>query len=129
MTNRNNRLYALHDKVHEAEKYFSGSYPIEVKNVKRAYGKGDIEKVLEGLRKLPTKEDLLRSLFERLKGKSVYKTLNKILKEEKVEREIELKGLFSLGTHIVIECEKGNSQYEVLLPYVYERLGAVLFSR
>ena len=115
--------------MHEAEKYFSGSNPIEVRNVKRAYAKGDLKKVLEGLKKLPTKEDLLRSLFERLKGKSVYKTLSKILKEEKVEIETELKGLFSLGTHIVIECEKGKTQYEVLLPYVYERLGAVLFSR
>ena len=126
---KNIKLMQLRGNVREAEMYFSTSYPVVVQNIKQAYRAGNIEKVIEGLKKLPTKDKLLGSLLEKLKGKPVHKTLIKFLKEEKLDREVELKGLFSLGTHIVIECQKGNKCYEVLLPYVYERLGTVLFSK
>jgi len=127
-TMRISRLRSLLPQIREAERYFSTTHTKEVRQIKDAYKKGNPKLVRELLDKLPTKDDLLRTLFESLKGKPVHKTLVKFLKEEKLDRATELKGLFSLGTHITIECQKGNKCYEILLPYVYEKIGSVLYS-
>lgn len=76
---------------------------------------------------LPDKEQLLEDLFSKLKGKSVYSTWRKISKgEQKENKYLVLKGLFSLGTHMCIECEKGRKEYEVLLQDIVERIQEVL---
>ena len=77
---------------------------------------------------LPGKEQLLEDLFSKLKGKSVYSTWKKISKREKEKENkyLVLKGLFSLGTHMCIECESGRKEYEVLLQDIVERIQEVL---
>lgn len=77
---------------------------------------------------LPTNAELLRELIESLKGKSVYKTLCLINEGQVVEKEVELKGMFSLGTHIVIECQKGRKEFRQLLPLIYERIGVLMYT-
>jgi len=75
------------------------------------------------------KEQLLQQLVEKLKGKSVYKTLIQITRDENVPRTRALKGLFSLGTHLVIEIEQGGKQYECLLEDIYNRLGQLIYGK
>ncbi len=77
---------------------------------------------------LPTKAELLRELIESLKGKSVYKTLRLINEGRAVDKEVELKGMFSLGTHIVIECQRGRKEFRQLLPLIYERIGVLMYT-
>ena len=78
------------------------------------------------LDELPSQEDLLAELLEKLKGKSVHKTLKKVLEGKSDNVFTELKGLFSLGTHIAIECEK-DSRFGILLPMVYEKISERLW--
>jgi hypothetical protein len=77
------------------------------------------------LSQLPTEKELLEDIVNKLKDKPVHKTLKRGLKENANDVKF-LKGLFSLGTHIVIECEKGNNEYKMLLPTLYSRIGALL---
>ena len=86
------------------------------------------DEAVKVLCKLPTEEELLRSLIEKLKGKSVYKTLKR-MDEGKIRCNAEaLKGLFSLGTHIVIECEKGRGEYRTLLSVIYDKIGELVYA-
>ena len=78
------------------------------------------------LDELPTQEDLLAELLEKLKGKPVHKTLKKVLEGKSDNVFTELKGLFSLGTHIAIECEK-DRRFGILLPMVYEKISERLW--
>ena len=76
---------------------------------------------------LPDKEQLLERLFSSLKGKPIYSTWRKISKgEQKENKYLVLKGLFSLGTHMCIECERGRKEYEVLLRDVAGKIQEVL---
>ena len=82
----------------------------------------EYEKANVLLEALPSKEQLLDKLYENLKNKPVHKTLKKLL-EGKCDNIYQgMKGLFSLGTHICIELEKGNMEYRPLLD---ETLGAI----
>jgi hypothetical protein len=75
---------------------------------------------------LPTSEQLLVRLVDKLKDKPVYKTL-KLIAESRVDSdEVRLKGLFSLGTHTMIEIEQGGKEYRALLPLIYEKIGEVV---
>lgn len=78
-------------------------------------------------RELPSPIDLLGTLLEKLKEKSVYKTLKKISDNTVDSCETSMKGLFSLGTHICIEMEQGHPEYRMILEDVYNRIGAMLF--
>jgi hypothetical protein len=67
-------------------------------------------------------EELMIVLENKLKGKPIYKTLKKI-REGKIEsREQILKGLFSLGTHAIIECEKGAVEYMAIVKKIHSKL-------
>ena len=70
---------------------------------------------------------MLETLVDKLKKKSVYKTLQKIAEGTVQGPEEELKGWFSLGTHVMIEVERGNTEYGLLLGKVYEKIGELLF--
>ena len=76
---------------------------------------GEYDKADEALKALPSKEELLDRLYVNLKGKPVAKTLRKVLEGKCDNLYQGLKGMFSLGTHICIELEKGNMEYRPLL--------------
>ncbi len=86
---------------------------------------GESQKVLDSL---PTEEQLLNSLVEKLEGKSVHKTLAKIAKNECKSKFELLKGLYSLSTHVIIEAEQGHREYLMLLPQLYTKIGEVMGS-
>jgi len=116
------------NRLAKAEKYFLDTkYKAIVERAQVLFNTGSYLKAEEHLNKLPTQEQLLESLTKRLKGKSVYKTLKNI-SEGKVKSRAQLqKGLFSLGTHIVIEVEKGNREYRALLPMIMEKLNSSVY--
>ena len=64
---------------------------------------------------LATKEQLLESLFTKLRGKPVASTLRDVLEGRCKNLYGGLKGMMSLGTHLCIELEKGNMEYKPLL--------------
>jgi hypothetical protein len=69
---------------------------------------------------------LMKNLLEKLRGKSVYRTL-KVISEKNIDSgPVALKGLFSLGTHIAIEMEQGNTEYQKLLPSLCNRIRSIL---
>lgn len=118
----------LLDKLIEAEKYFSSKkYQATVKLARTLYERGQFDLCSIELNKLPSREQLLKRLVQKLEGKSVHKTLKKI-QEGKVENNlITLKGLLSLGTHIVIECEHGDSECRILLPSLLEKASEIIY--
>ena len=111
------------------EQYFSHSHGDKIDLAKSLFLENKLDECKEILDTFPTQEILLGQLVEKLKGKSVYKTLTQILEGRCENKATEMKGLFSLGTHIAIECEKDNSEYGLLLPYVYEKLGELIFAK
>jgi len=118
----------LLSKLLKADNNFTGTpYQSIVKEAQDFFNNDMIDEACKMLCKLPTEEDLLRDLIEKLKGKSVYKTLKK-MNEGKIKNTSDiLKGLFSLGTHIIIESEKGKREYKMLLPLIHEKIGELVY--
>jgi hypothetical protein len=116
-------------RLQEAEKYFLDT-PFEkcVRNAWNLFESGESVEAAIELGKLPTKEQLLSQLIEKLKGKSVYQTLERINAGKTNSPEDFLKGLFSLCTHIVIECQQGHKEYRILLPMIYNQIGNLIYS-
>jgi len=79
----------------------------------------------EVLKYLPDERVLLEELVNKLKDKPVYKALKRGLRENSTDVKF-VKALFSLGTHILIECEQGNTEYKMLLSTVYHKIGSLL---
>ena len=119
---------ALLELLEYSKKYFSTSrYLPMVEKAELQYRLREYENCHETLCKLPTRKQLFSELTEKLKEKSVYKTLKLIEKKHDLNPATSLKGLFSLATHAMIECEKGNTEYKCLLPQIYEKIGEELF--
>ena len=104
------------NKVLEIIQNFNGTkYNNYVDDVIRAYVYEDSAKLDECIAKFPTDFQLLESLVSKLKGKSVYTNLNKMLRNENenVVKEDCAIALSSLYTHLLIEM-KTNREYKVL---------------
>ena len=114
------------DLYEKAEKYYKKKYPVIVNELHTLLLQQDEAGFLEAFKQLPTDKELFDSLITKLSGKSVYKTLVKI-QEGSVGRFTTIKGLSSLLTHTCIELEKGNTEYELLLPMLYEKLSKAFF--
>ena len=80
------------------------------------------------LKDLPDRDQLLDKLSKTLENKSVYGTLSKIIKGKCDSKFEEMKGYTSLATHIIIEMEKGNSEYLPLLKSVWRYVGDMMYS-
>ena len=102
-------------------------YENKAEELLEAYGKKDYARLYELLEELPDKKALLEKLYEIVKHKPAGKILKKIAKGQ-VKSDYELvKGLGCMLTHIAIQLGKGNLEFRMLLPDVYERLGEVLY--
>jgi len=121
-------IQKLLGRLGQAEQDFKGSkYQRRVEEALMCYQRGAYARVGEILSRLPSSVKLLETLMQKLKGKSVYKTLVKLAKGKTLCPHENLKGLFSLGTHISIELEHGNLEYAVLARDVHSRIGAILY--
>ena len=124
------RQKALVDMLVEAERYFTRDIYIEsVRSARTAFLQRDYLKARKILASLPNEQQLFEELLEKLKGKSVYKTLKAVIEKKTTTKFTDLKGLFSLGTHVAIECERGNNEYALLLSRLYNEIGSKLFGK
>lgn len=110
----------------EAKKYFASAKYSDLINKAETLWKTheNVAGVNAILDRLPTDEQLLTELLEKLKGKSVYKAL------ERAEGKSDwaaLKAVTSLLTHTVISCEQGETQYRKLIPKMLERINELSY--
>ncbi len=119
----------LFSKLQRAEKYFvREEYKSIVDEARKLFENGEFKSCKKQLNRLPSDLDVLNALVEKLKGKSVYKTLKKI-QEGKVENDVvTAKGISSLLTHIIIECEHGNKEFALLIPGILEKLSETIYN-
>ncbi len=117
----------LDERVDQIEKYFNyDHYKEDVNKVVVALDNGDTDKVTELCETFPTLRDLLRDLLFKLRGKSIYKNLKKVISGSKdVTLERKLIGLSSLATHAFIEAEKGRREYIMIADYAYNVWGKI----
>lgn len=110
------------------EKYYTGTkYRKDVILASSFYKKNQLNLCKRALAELPSREQLLEALVQKLKKKSVYKTLKRI-QEGKAGNGIgALKGLSSLLTHCIIECEHGAIEYKILIPLLVEKIGEISY--
>ncbi len=120
-----NESIDLLSRASAAEVYFGGSkYQGIIESVRSAVRRGQLKAAEAILRTLPSDDELLGQLVEKLKGKSVATTLERIRKGDVTEGYTAMKGLSSLLTHVLIECEKGATEFRKLVPVILERLNA-----
>jgi len=90
------------------------------------YNSERYDECMEILRSAPSSESVFSNLIERLKGKSVHTTLKRMAAKKDTSSLTEMKALFSLGTHVIIDCEQGITESAILLPDIYERIGKLI---
>lgn len=109
--------------IESAGVYFRGTkYQNILESAQRAAAAGKYKGAQLILGSLPSDDQLLAQLIEKLKGKSVATTLERIRKGEVKEGYTAMKGLSSLLTHVLIECEKGSIEFRKLIPIILEKL-------
>lgn len=101
------------------------SYGKVVAQASRYYGRGEFQKCLKSLSAIPSVNVLLEELEGKLKGKRLYSSLKKFREGKMDNRFSRMKTLSSLFTHCLIECEKGNSKFERLLPIILGQLNSM----
>jgi len=121
--------YKLLSRLNEASKYFTKKEYIEIVDTARSlFERGQFDLCEKMLEKLPNNVQLLENLVNKLKGKSVHKTLKKIQEGKNENDLLTAKGLSSLLTHVIIEVEKGNNEYKVLVPNILEKLSEISYN-
>jgi hypothetical protein len=109
-------------ELYSAEKYFNlPRYKAILVEAHEAYKIGDFKKTVHKLNQLPSEHKLIEELMTKLKGKSVHKTFERAGKALATDMQ-KLKALSSLLTHVIIECEHGNTEYRMLIPNLLEKL-------
>ena len=99
------------------------------KNVSEAirfYKAGKIKECGEALAKLPTDEQLLVELMEKLKGKSVHTNVKKLTEGKMTNKYAALKTYSSLLTHTAIEAEQGRTEYTLLFESILQKIYKLL---
>lgn len=119
----------LYSRLFEVEKYFTKKeYVGTVELARELFERGQFDLCGRELEKLPSGAKLLGNLIEKLKGKSVAKTLKLIQEGETKDGLLTAKGLSSLLTHVIIEVEHGNHEYKILIPNICEKLNEIIYN-
>lgn len=119
-----NRL-ELRKKLIQATDIFEHTkYGPIVKSAQSYERAGNWAALEEALGRLPSVDDMLAALMEKLQGKSVYTTIKRIREHKEEHGWTVLKGLTSLLTHVIIECEQGRTEYKLLIPTLLDRINA-----
>ena len=118
----------LLERLSKAEKFYTKKdYSNILKSSRKAFENGQFAVCEKELDKLPSSAILLERLRDKLKDKHLCRTLRKIEEGKAGNSVLVAKGLSSLLTHIIIECEHGNTEYRILLPNVVEKLNEVIY--
>ena len=116
-----------------AEKAFRGTkYQAVLDECIECYAREQDAALEKAMEQFPSPEELFRSLLDTLShpkptGKPIFRTMRKIIEGKEVTREEKLKAYFSFCTHICIELEHGNKEYNMLLDTMYEKIGGLLY--
>lgn len=106
----------------EAQQTFGETqYNTIVTEASQLYGVGKLSACLEKLKELPTENQLLKNLMEKLKGKSVHTTLKRLAKGHGVGTVTEAVAMTSLLTHALLEIKAGNWEYRKLAISILEK--------
>jgi len=109
-------------KLLEAQQSFEGTqYDAIVTEASHLYSDGKLSACIEKLGELPTENQLLHSLMEKLKGKSVHTTLRRLAKGHGVGTVTEAVAITSLLTHVLLEIKAGNWEYRKLAISILEK--------
>ena len=106
---------------------WSAKYATIIGEASTAFWAGRITECSILLDQLPTVKSLLVELEDKLKGKRLYQSLKQLREGKVTSRASMLKITSSLLTHCAIECERGNSQFEMLVPVIVEQLNALAY--
>jgi len=106
-------------------KYVGTKYEKLVERASAAYILDDYKKLDKIIASFPNMITLLEKLITKLKGKSVYINLEKLLERKDTSVEQELISMASLIVHTGIEM-KENKEYKFLLPDMYTKLGVII---
>lgn len=82
----------------------------------------------EMLKEFLTEKELMFALETKLKGKPISRTLSKIRKGNIESRLQIMKGLSSLMTHSLIECEDGNMEYMYVAKKAHQKLSELMIT-
>ena len=120
----------LLSKLSHAQRFLGHTHAKVVNEAARSYNKGDHKGAEVLLSMLPTAEELLDTLVEKLNkhGKAVYRTLRQMKESKGADPVVALKGLSSLMTHVIIEMEQGHKEYGMLLPILSEKQAELIYN-
>lgn len=114
-------------KILELQRQFENTqYQPLLKEYYKAYSKYDIKEMDGILARFPAEIQLLETLVEKLKGKSVYSNLKKIVRGESISVVNNAIGTSSLITHVLIEVKQGNTEYKLLLNDLNNKLNKLV---
>jgi hypothetical protein len=120
MKNYSNVILNLIREVKEPEK------KAKVDAVIDAYIREDYARIDELLIEMTNEYRLLERLIEKLKGKSAYVNLKKLLEGKETSNEQAIISTSSLITHIGIDLKEGNAEYKGLIIDLYTKLGVLI---
>jgi hypothetical protein len=120
MKNYSNIILNLIREVKEPEK------KAKVDKVIEAYIREDYAKIDEILIEMTDEFHLLDKLVDKLKGKSAYVNLKKLLEGKETSNEQAIISTSSLITHIGIDLKEGNVEYKGLIKDLYTKLGVLI---
>lgn len=106
---------------------WSTKYQPVVREARQAFRAGKLSECSALLGQLPTVSSLLLELESKLKGKRLHQSLRQFKEGKITSRASRLKITSSLLTHCAIECEKGNTQFEMLIPQIIEQLNILAY--
>jgi len=106
---------------------WSDKYSMIIVEASSAFWLGKITECSILLDQLPTVKSLLVELEDKLKGKRLHQSLKQFKEGKVTSRASRLKITSSLLTHCAIECERGNSQFEMLVPVIVEQLNVLTY--
>jgi hypothetical protein len=92
-----------------------------------AYSQEEWKKCSDLLGTLPTADDLYAALLVKLEGKRLIQFIRKIDEGHEFAHYTKFKALSSLLTHIIIEIDLGNTQYELLIPKIMDAMNVLAF--
>jgi hypothetical protein len=83
----------------------------------------------KALAKLPTADQLIDRLLEKINkhGKGIYRTLKGIEESEGRDNLKVLKATSSLITHALIEAERGNREFLMIVPTLIEKCSEITY--
>lgn len=129
MSSENGKAMQALDVVSMLNKYFAPNpvYRERVEAINELYQQEEYSMVLDLFSKFPDARHLMGSLIKKLKAKSVYHTLKRIVGGKCDSPYEALKGLYSLSTHCCIEIEHGATEYHIVLTEVFNRIGSLIY--